>query len=89
MDAEISLPEFDPPSTVRVHPDDDPADPGARRVVRVKIGGPAGWMRWVAMTGIWPDGQVFANHVDVTGWPIQHPLGYTAALRPRTAGQLG
>jgi hypothetical protein len=83
MAAELQpRPELDPAMIVRIHPDDRPTDPGARRVIRHAVAGPAGGLHpWIAVTGIWPEPEIALLDEDVADWPIQHPIDYCAALR--------
>lgn len=70
-------PALDPPMTCRVHPDDDPHDPAARRVIR--ISGRAGAWPWVNVTG--EDAGYGLEHCHVAEWPMQHWLLVMAAFR--------
>lgn len=70
-------PATDPPMTVRVHPDDDPHDPAARRAVRIS-GRSEAWP-WVNVTG--EDAGYLIEHRDVADWPITHPIVYCTAFR--------
>ncbi|MFC5996914.1 hypothetical protein ACFQE5_22140 [Pseudonocardia hispaniensis] len=75
-------PTQDPPMVVRVHPDDDPRDPEARRVIRITD--PGRWV-WLQVTGT---GRfVTYQHRDVAGWPIQHPIVYAATFRHASRGK--
>lgn len=74
--AQLGDPATDPPMTVRVHPDDDPMSPAARRVIRTDD---PTWA-WVVVTGYVPD-MAFLPHEDVATWPITPPVRYCAAYR--------
>lgn len=85
---DLGDPALDPPLSIRVHPDDDPRDPQARRVVR---GGAGAWVQvtgelaTVAMLG-------WVTTDEVASWPRQHWLvaatvfGHAVHADPR-AGQ--
>ena len=73
--ADLGDPATDPPMTVRVHPDDDPRSPAARRAVRTDDG----W--WIVATA---GGQCMPRMrapQTVADWPVQHPLVYCTAFR--------
>jgi hypothetical protein len=77
--AELGDPATDRPLTYRVHPDDDPRDPNARRAVRLAQR-PNGWP-WVYVTG--PDAGYLIEHADVADWPYtNHALASAAFLPP-------
>lgn len=86
---QLGNPAEDPPLTIRVHPDDDPKSPDARRVV--KTDRPGGGL-WLQLTG--PTGGAIGfgcHHETVAGWPVQHWLlaattyGHAAAEERRRA----
>jgi hypothetical protein len=79
-------PALDPPMTVRVHPDDDPFDPAARRVIKTDDPDPEPWQ---LVTGY---AHGFAHPLDtwyadahVVRWPVTHPIQYTTAHRHAAA----
>lgn len=75
-------PSTDPPMVVRVHPDDDPHSPGARRVIRSSA---LRLAPWVMVTGAGPGVAPFLMHDEVRTWPVQHPLVYGTAFRHAAA----
>lgn len=85
-------PALDPPMTVRVHPDDDPRSPDARRVIRTAR--PLPQDAWAMVTGVGPF--VWHRHHEVADWSVQHPVVYgtvfrhaaAADAREQTSGQL-
>lgn len=80
--AALGDPAQDPPMTVRVHPDDDPADQDARRVIRTADVSPTGL--WILVTGDWGVGNGH-YHADVADWPVQYPIRYCATYRHAAA----
>jgi hypothetical protein len=70
-------PTTDPPMTVRVHPDDDPYSPTARRVIRTDA------RQWVLVTG-----PGVGRHDGVATWPVQHPLVWATAYRHAEAAKV-
>lgn len=84
--APLGDPAADRPMTVRVHPDDDPRDPKARRAIRVA--GVHPWP-WVQVTGVaWEedceDGMWWTDD-EVATWPVTHPIQYCTAFRHAAA----
>lgn len=79
--AELGDPATDRPLTYRVHPDDDPRDPGARRVVRDDDNAAP----WYLVTG--PRERVddlltyFLTNEDVADWPYTNHALAAAAFR--------
>lgn len=67
-------PDRDPVLTVRVHPDDNPADPNALRVVKVAVASRDEWP-WRRVTGL--PTRTPSQGTDLATWPIQ-PLGDAA-----------
>jgi hypothetical protein len=71
---DLGDPATDPPMVVRVHPDDDPRSPDARRVIRADTG----W--WLVVTCRWGVDEGALVSSDVADWPVQHPLLYCTAF---------
>lgn len=73
---ELGDPRTDPPMVVRVHPDDDPRDPAARRAVATDVG-----HVWFWVTGR-PTGrpETLIAH-QLADWPVTHPIVYCTAHR--------
>lgn len=74
---------YDPVGTVRVHPDDDPRDPHARRRIRTSLR----MCPWAWLTGAKSEVQeVFQqwDHALVRSWPVQslHELAELAGHQP-------
>lgn len=74
----LGNPSLDPPMTVRVHPDDDPRSPSARRAIRTTANGPS----WHGVTGA-PHAAYRSS--DVATWPVQHPIVYGTVYRHAAA----
>lgn len=68
-------PRLDPLLTIRIHPDDLPTDPGARRVIRHALAGPGVPPRpWLVISGIWPWPVIALHHREVHDWPVQRDI---------------
>jgi hypothetical protein len=76
--AELGDPATDRPLTYRVHPDDDPRDPNARRIVKTDDIEPA----WVPVTGCDVLGEVWLGCCDVADWPYTNHALASAAFAP-------
>lgn len=79
-------PALDPPMTVRHHPDDNPRDPKARRVIRSDqgVGRNPGNAGWTIITGDrhWFSGlRAGLYHHEVADWPVSHGFLYSVAFR--------
>lgn len=59
------------PGAVRVHPDDDPTDPGARRWIRDDSGDYAAWMPLTGWGGP-PYPETELSDAEIKGYPVQH-----------------
>jgi hypothetical protein len=70
---DLGDPRTDPPMTVRVHPDDDPRSPDARRVIRTDNP----W--YVRVTGLLGGDGRYPSAVAT--WPVQHWLVVATAFR--------
>lgn len=80
---DLGDPALDPPLTIRVHPDDDPRDPAARRVIKTDLpssGAPD--EPWLVVIGTdLHRGMLLMGNEDVVTWPRQHWLVAATVFR--------
>ncbi|MGD9991121.1 hypothetical protein [Pseudonocardia sp.] len=76
---DLGDPATDLPLTLRVHPDDDPMDPHARRVIRADSDGEDNY-HWMQVTG--PDALEHWEDVGVADWPYTSHTQAGAAYLP-------
>jgi hypothetical protein len=84
--ADLGDPATDPPLTYRVHPDDDPRDPNARRVMKVEStrAGLRTWP-WAQVTGPAIETPALngnSSNTMVATWPYTNHTLASAAFRP-------
>lgn len=68
------------PGAVRVHPEDDPQDPGARRWIRDDSGDYSAWMPLTGWGGAAPYPETELSDAQIKDYPVQAPAEWLRLL---------